>query len=938
VRAAIGFALLHAACFCVGVEEAAAVTNIRRPIALALLLCACGSHETPRTPARGPLHTAAGAAPPTPGANGPSPSSAREVIERLMRLANHEAVELSPLVPGPRDPLETPHLVGKSADGTIEFALAHTSVHARVTGSIAHVEVQQLYQNPTANRLEAVYQFPLPENAAVTDMLFRIRNRVVVSEVRRRAEAKQVYEDAKREGKAAALTEQERPNLFTQSVANIPPGESVEVILRYVHEIKFDDGRYTFVFPTTIGPRYVPASVTDAERVTPPVVPPGMRSAHDIEIAVELLPGAAFTDVAARSHRIETGVDAEHGARLVTLAAGDTVPNKDFILGWRPAGKEPDARLLVEEERDAHHFMLFVQPPAHVEAAQVRPKQMVFLIDKSGSMMGEPIETAKRVIKRALAGMGPDDTFQLVAFDSSTEVMSESALGNTPENVRAAGAWLETLSGGGGTEMLQGIIRALELPTDPRRLRMVVFCTDGFIGNEPEIIDYIAKSRGEARVFGFGIGSSVNRYLIEGVGRAGRGAAEVVRLQDPVDDVVARLYKRLDRPVLTDIALSFEGLDAEALEPARLPDLFAGQPLVVVGRAKSAPRPDARVTITGKLGTAAFRRTLPLAAAAERGTTLGTLWARRRIEELTERRPYGGVEPQDQEEIVALALQRKLITQYTSFVAVERELKVDPSLPLTRLLVPNEMPEGVKYEGIFGSETVAQVTPVRIKPGDPELRVQAPDATRVSVELPFFRGGAPLAAVRDGDRSTWVARFLVPSGWPDGSYDAHVIIERIDGARLERTVSLRVDTTPPAIAVVGAPETAQPGATLRLAMKPALPLDELLTMAAAPNAGGLGWTIKGAIDVKQVLVRAPWGEVARARMDGTFGEWIAELHVPDGAAAGPAQLEIVAVDTAGNTSRRTLDVHIGGALRAPVLMGAVALLALALLVRRRSAS
>jgi Ca-activated chloride channel family protein len=913
--------------------EVAAVSHIR-PFALVLFLAACGSHEPARpAPSAGPA--ASSAASPAPSAGGmrqnAAPSSARDVIERLMQMADRKAVALDPFIPEPKAPLETPHLVGKGADGAIEFALAHTSVHARVEGVIAQVEVQQLYQNPTANRLEAVYQFPLPENAAVTDMLFRIRNRVVISEVRRRAEAKQVYEDAKREGKAAALTEQERPNLFTQSVANIPPGESVEVILRYTHEVKFDDGRYTFVFPTTIGPRYIPghmAETADAARVTPPVVPAGMRSAHDIEIAVELLPGAAFTDVAARSHRIETGLDRAHGTRLVTLGAGDTIPNKDFILGWRPASVEPDARLLVEEG----HFMLFVQPPAKVVPEQVRPKQMVFLIDKSGSMMGPPIETAKRVIKKALANMGPDDTFQLVAFDSSTQTMSPIALGNTPENVRAAESWLESLEGGGGTEMLRGIIQALELPTDPKRLRMVVFCTDGFIGNEAEIIDYIDKSRGQARVFGFGIGSSVNRYLIEGVGRAGRGASEVVRLEDPVDDVVARLYRRLDRPVLTDIALSFDGLQAEALLPERLPDLFAGQPLVVVGKTKGAPRAGAEVTVTGRLGTATWRRTIPLNVVAERGTTLGTLWARRRIEDLMNRRPYQTPTHEDEEEIVRLALERKLITQYTSFVAVERQLKLDVNVPLVQLLVPNEMPEGVKHEGIFGTDAV-EVTPARVKPGDPELRVSAPpDAVAVTVELPFE--SAPRAAVKDGPSGDWVARFLVPSGWPDGSYDARVVIRREGGRRDEHVVSLRVDTTPAAIAVVSSPDAVRPGSVLRLSMKPAVGLDQIGRALVAPNAGGIGWTLKGAMDVKEVLVRAPWGEVARARMEGPLGLWVAELAVPDGAARGRAAFEIVASDAAGNVSRRTLELSVGDTPRTPLVMGAFVLAALGFLVAR----
>jgi Ca-activated chloride channel homolog len=894
--------------------------------ALPLLLVACSTQPAP-APASAPA--------PSPIAKPTTspPTSARQLVERLLKMADAKTIDFSPLVPDHKRTSDPPRLTGKSGDGApIEFALAHTSVYARVSGNIAQVEVQQLYQNPTSNRLEAIYAFPLPENAAVTDMLFRIKNRVVRSEVRRRAEAKAEYERAKQEGKTAALTEQERPNLFTQSVANIPPGESVEVILRYTNEIAFDDGRYTFHFPTTIGPRYIPASgVADANRVTPPVIAPGMRSAHDIEIAVELMPGAAFADTASRSHRIVTATDGDK--RLVTLAPEDTIPNKDFILAWRPASQEPDARLLTQADADGRYMMLFVQPPSTVTHNQVRPKQMVFLIDKSGSMMGQPIEAAKRVIMMALRNMGRDDTFQLVAFDSATVTMSDDALPNTPANLRQAESWLSSLSGAGGTEMLSGIRTALDLPTDPKRLRMVVFCTDGFIGNEQQIIEHIEKERNGARVFGFGIGTSVNRYLIEGVARAGRGAAEYVRLQDPVDDTVARLYKRLDRPVLTDLEVSFDGIVASDLLPQRLPDLFAGQPLVIVGKSQGAPSAKGGVTLKGRLGDQPWTRHIPLAIAGDqRGSVLGTLWARRRIDDLSSRQQWGEPSKDVQEEIIALALRRKLITQYTSFVAVEKQVSVDTRIPLDTLLVGNELPEGVAFQGIFG-EGSAQVTPARVKPGDPELRVIASASARsVFVTLPFE--SAPREAVKDRQSGEWVARFLVPSGWPDGSYDAKVAITHEDGRREESTVSLRVDTTPASVAVLSSPGSVRPGQVMRIEMKPCLPLAEIGAHMLKPNPGGVAYSLKGAMDVKEVLVRAPWGEVVRARMEGALGQYVAELHVPDGQALGPASLEIVAGDGAGNVSRRTLDITVGGAAKPPYLMGAFALLALALITRR----
>jgi Ca-activated chloride channel homolog len=713
------------------------------------------------------------------------------------------------------------------------------------------------------------------------------------------------------------------------------------VVLRYVNEVKLDDGRYQFHFPTTIGPRYNPRGLADAARVSPPVVAPGVRSAHDIDIVVQLGPADAFADVAARSHRIYTAVDDKLGKRLVTLADGDHLPNKDFILAWRPAGREPEARILTARDHGDDYLMLFVQPPADVAPEMVRPKEMVFLVDKSGSMWGEPLDTAKAVIRTALSKMGPDDTFQIVAFDSTTESMSPHALPNKPEHIAAAERWLGKLEGGGGTEMLAGIKTALDLPYDPKRLRMVVFCTDGFIGNEAQIIEHIATMRGQSRVFGFGIGSSVNRYLIEGVARAGRGAAEIVRQGEPTEEAVTRLYKRLDRPVLTDVALRFSGVDVKELMPSKLPDLFAGQPLVVVGKYRG--KGPASVELTGKLGQKPYQRTLPVAlgggaAGDGQDPVLGTLWARRRIAELSDFRP-GGATPDEKDEIIKLALSFKLITAYTSFVAVEKQLKVDMRVPLAQLVVPNELPEGVSYKGIFAEEVAAanaDVTPARIKPGDPEIRVSAPRDAAVRVALPW--ANRPVRAHFDTPSGEHVARFLVPAGWPDGSWTARVIIDR-EGAREQRSLEIHVDTKPAAIAVVSAPDKVQPGDAVTLALKPALPVALLADAASVRTPGGMGAALKSAMDVKEIFVRAPWGEIARASQNGPLGLYTATLHVPRLLARGPVDLEIVACDTAGNVSRRPLALEVLPASKARYASGGVALLLLVgggLLVRRRA--
>jgi len=800
---------------------------------------------------------------------------------------------------------------GDDGKPEVNFALQHTRVSAKVSGSIARVEVTQLYKNPSTDRLEAVYAFPLPANAAVTDMYFRIGKRIVYSQVQKKEEAKKTYEAAKSEGRTAALTEQERPNLFTQSVANIPPGETVAVVIRYVHEVPLDDGRYQFVFPTTIGPRYNPAGrVADAAKVTPPTVPEAVHSVNDVDITVQLVPGAAFADVAAKWHDVVTGLTGD-GARLVALGEADRRPNKDFVLTWAPAGAQPSAHALTENDRGEQYVMLMLQPPAEVEQTTVRPKEMVFLVDVSGSMGGQPLDTAKGLVNAALDRMGPEDTFQVVAFASNTEQMSDKPLLNTRENVEAAKRWLGRMSGGGGTEMMKGIYAALSPPSDPKRLRMVVFCTDGFIGNEQEILQATKAYRDRARVFGFGIGSSVNRYLIEGMGREGRGASDVVGPYEKIEPAVERLYKRLDRPVLTDLSVEFDGIAVTDRQPEALPDLMAGQPLVIVGKVVSAwgrqPSSQAspstggktgKVRLTGRYAGAPWSKELPieLAQQASGPPVLGTLWARRKIDSLTWAEP--SVDADRQEAITQLGLKFKLITQYTSFVAVERELLVDPKLPLTQMLVPNELPEGVKYEGIFGDAEL-EVLPSRVKPGDPELRVKAaPTARAVRVRLPFET--VTRDAAFDRASGEYVLRFLVPSGFPDGSYDVAIEVQHESGAVEKRTSPLRVDTTPSAVAVVSADPSMVPGHPYTLKLKPALALGDVKLDANA---------LKAAMETKEVLVHAPWGETVFAQLQGPLGVYAATLHVPEGV-TGVQKLEIVASDAAGNVSRRGYEVQV----------------------------
>jgi len=813
---------------------------------------------------------------------------------------------------------EPARLIGVDPDGkeVVEFPLEHTTVTADVTGNIARVELQQVYANPLENRLEAVYKFPLPENAAVTDMFFRIGRRVVYSEVKKKDEAKATYEEAKAEGKTAALTEEDRPNLFTQSVANIPPGEKVVVVLRYVHEVPFADGRYRFVFPMTVGPRYTPATMdaADVAAVTAPVLAPEFRSAHEVDVTLRLHPAGAFGEVASVNHAIDEATAA--GARVVTLAdtPEEHIPNRDLVLEYRPASGVPEPFFLSEMEKGERYAMLFIEPPTDVTPEMVRPKEMIFLLDVSGSMEGEPIETGKELVRRSLAALGPEDTFQIVAFAGEAVPLEPAPLTNTPAHVKTGLDDLGRLFGGGGTEMLAGIKATLDPPADPARMRMVILFTDGWIGNEKEIIDAVEARRGETRVFGFGIGSASNRYLIEGVAAAGRGVADYVTLGEDADLSVSRLFSRLDRPLLTDLELSWDGHAPAEVYPARVPDLFAGQPLVVVARCDGdAP---AAVTVKGKLGKATWARRVAVDhAGPPGGAVLGTLWARRKIGVL-EARPGDDPGAAGIEEITRLGMKFKMVTPYTSLVAVERELRADVDLPLTTVLIPGELPEGTSFEAIFGpsgegAPDGAVVTPLRVKPGDPEVRIDAPRSARVTVNVPW--ADEALVAVWDEPRAQWVARFLVPATWPDGTYGLGVHVDLGGGHVAERTAVVKVDTSSAAVAVVSAPDAVSAGAPFTLVLKPAVGLTRMAgALGGAPDARGALESLKSLSDVKDIVVTAPWGESVSAEMDPSTGAYRVALTPPAGTRAGPAALEIVAADPAGNVSRRTLVVNVNG--------------------------
>src|SRR5438128_108166 len=423
--------------------------------------------------------------------------------------------------------------------------LKHTDVKAEISGFLSRVTVTQEFTNPFKEKIEAVYTFPLPDNSAVDDMTMIVGDRTVKGRILRREQAEAAYEAAKTNGQVASLLNQERANISTQSVANILPGEQIKITISYVETLKYEDGSYEFVFPMVVGPRYVPGNATgaqstgfspdtdrvpDASRITPQPAPAGMRAGHDISIDLMLDAGVPIDALNSNTHEviIERPDDRRAHVALKDQAA---IPNKDFILRYDVAGKQISDALLTHSTGHSGFFTLILQPPERVTAADVTPKELVFVLDTSGSMSGFPIEKAKETMKLALDNLYPYDTFNLITFSGDEHILFPEPVPATKENLAKAQAFLETRQGGGGTEMMKAIKASMDPSDRQDHVRVVCFMTDGYVGNDMEIIGEVQKHP-NARVFAFGIGGSVNRFLLDNMAKYGRGEVEYVALND----------------------------------------------------------------------------------------------------------------------------------------------------------------------------------------------------------------------------------------------------------------------------------------------------------------------------------------------------------------------------------------------------------------------
>ncbi len=580
--------------------------------------------------------------------------------------------------------------------------LKHTKVKTDISGFLARVTVEQEFENNFNQPIEAVYTFPLSENSAVDDMTMKIGSRTIRGKIKKREEARKIYEEAKTQGKTSSLLDQERPNVFTQSVANILPNEKIIIEISYVETLKYEDGSYEFVFPMVVGPRYSPASVKaeNAAKVTPPVALK-TRAGHDISIEVNLDAGVPIENISSTLHEINTQNLSSNSARI-ELQNKNTIPNKDFILKYDVTGKRIEDAILTHRDKNGGFFTMMLSPPENFSVEDVSPKEIVFVLDTSGSMSGFPIEKAKEAMKMSLEGLYPNDTFNLITFAGDTHVLFEEPVYATQANLAKAKAFLETRSGGGGTEMMKAIKAALKPSGSNEHIRIVNFMTDGYVSNESEIIAEIQKNP-NARVFSFGIGDSVNRFLLDKMSKEGRGEVQYVTLEDDGSKAARQFYERIRNPLLTDISIDWNGLPVADIYPKRNPDLWDAKPVIINGRYTNAA--NGTIKLKGKVGGQDFEREIKVnfPETQNKHDVLATLWARMKIDDLmSQNYDYDSEEAKLSSEatklITQMGLEFRLLTEFTSFVAVEEVIRTRGGKPV-KIEVPVELANGT-----FGDE------------------------------------------------------------------------------------------------------------------------------------------------------------------------------------------------------------------------------------------
>jgi len=644
----------------------------------------------------------------------------------------------------------------------IQAPLLATDVDIWVSGPVARVTVKQRFLNPSNNWLAGRYVFPLPERSAVNRMTMRSADREIVAEIREREAARTIFRQARQNGRRAALVEQHRPNVFTTDVANLGPGDTLEVEIAYIERLRFDRGSFHLRFPMVVAPRYEPNGHPphiDVDAPTPPdpgaapsaretwnripVRHPDDGKINPVTLVVHLDAGVNLAALKSPHHAI-VAEGWQDGTADVALSDRVVPADRDFELVWTPEeSAEPLVALFSETVADETYLLAMVLPPTAEAATDIPPRDVMFVLDRSGSMSGPSIRQARSALIDALDRLRTRDAFDVIRFSTSTDSLFGGLRPATTGTVDMAKRFVATTEANGGTNMRPALMAALAGRTAPGRLRQVVFLTDGAVGNEAALFDDIAARIGATRLFTVGIGSAPNSHFMRRAAELGRGSFTYIGNAEAVDEKMRALFRKIERPVATDLAASWHGLALDGggvdVYPSRLPDLHDGEPVVLLARIGGGTLAEgASLSIAGRTGGAAWRRGVALAAARP-AAGAGTLWGRERVAELMASLHRGADPESVKRAVTATALRHAIVSRYTSLVATERRIARPVDEPVFPRDVERNLPDGWRYEKVFGG-------PARARE---DRRAMAPQgAPPASVTMGPAGARADIAAVR----------------------------------------------------------------------------------------------------------------------------------------------------------------------------------------------
>ncbi|BDS07688.1 inter-alpha-trypsin inhibitor domain-containing protein [Oceaniferula spumae] len=634
------------------------------------------------------------------------------MIKKLNLIFLTTLLSLTALIAG--EQVQGPYFQITSADSSLDsFPLKASKARVSISGTIAQVELRQTYANTGGHPIEAVYVFPGSTGSAMHGMEMKIGEKVIVAKIAERNKARAAYEKAKSENKTASLLEQQRPNVFQMNVANILPGDEVEVLLRYSEHLKSTDGQYAFVMPTVVGPRYGNGSSADSQSsdwVANPYLQPGTATSTEFEFTMDLRTGLPLKQVLCTTHSSPIKyLGKQHASLVINSSTDATCMNRDIIVRYRLADEKVESGILLhqaEEKGGENFFLVDIEPPARVKPEHIPARDYLFVLDVSGSMNGFPLETARKLLVKLADQLRPTDTFNVLLFAGNSQTLSQRPLVASEDNIEKALSFMRYHSrrGSGGTELIKALKRAVNMPGSEDKSRSIVVVTDGFVDFEADAFDLVRNSRGQANVFCFGIGSSVNRHLVEGIANAGGGEAFVVTTPSEAPDTARRFREYIESPVLTNVKLETRGFDATELQPTSISDVFANRPITVIGKWKGIA--EGQLILTGITGGGEnYRQVIDIADTASKGMhnpALRSLWARERVRELSDYAKLRNDPDRHSEtvqEVTNLGLTYSLLTPYTSFIAVNETVRpIDEPAQTVKHASP--LPKGVSAKAV----------------------------------------------------------------------------------------------------------------------------------------------------------------------------------------------------------------------------------------------